>query len=374
MQHKRGSCGSVTALVCLMMLTPNRGPAQSLSTRTFELEEGGTVRVELGSGNIQITPWDQKAVRVNAVDSDDDLSISRNGNTIIVRSPSDGMVQVWVPRRISLDLQSGSGDIAIDGTVSGNLKGRTSGGEFTVHAFGGNVNLSTGGGGITCGDIKGKATIESAGGDLQLGSVGGDADLRTDGGDVDVKDVGSSVLARTSGGNVTIGRVNGDARLYTSGGDIEVGPVGGSTTLESSGGNIIVHGSGGRISASTSGGDLTLERIGGAFAGTTSAGNITADVDGRNGRCEGKLSSGGGNILLNISPSVNATITATVHGAFWGREDEDEPSISSDFPAATFRKHERSGDITATYRLNDGTGSITLDASMGSIIIRKGSR
>lgn len=365
---------SVTILAFLTTLSGARGDAQQIGRKSFDLEDGGTVKIVLGAGNIEITPWGRNTVKVNAVNDDDDLTVSKNGNTVLVRSWSDVDVQVSVPQRINLDLQCGSGDIQIDGSMSGSLKARTSGGEIGIRDFNGGVSVSTGGGGVMCGNIDGKVFVESAGGDLQMGNIKGDVDLETDGGDIEVKDVNKSITARTSGGSLLVGSVGGNVRLQTSGGDIEVGPVTGESTLESSGGNIIVHGGGGRIDASTSGGDLTLERVAGSFSGQTSAGNITASVIARGKRSDGKLSSGGGNILLEISPEASATIVATVHESGRWQDDEDESTITSDFPAVTYRKDSGNGEITATYRLNDGSGKITLDASMGSITIRKGAR
>ncbi len=368
----RGIHRSVSALVCLVTFVGIRGSAQQIISRTFDAEEGGTVKVVLGAGNIQITPWNNNTVRVNAVCDDEDISMSQNGNNVTVRSSSDVNVQLSVPVRINLDLQCGSGDIQIDGSLNGTVRGRTSGGEIDIRNCSGNVSMSTGGGGITCGDIKGKVSVQSSGGDLQLGDVAGDADLETDGGDVDVKNVEKSIIARTSGGNVSVGRVGGGARLSTSGGDIEVGPVADESTLESSGGNVIVHGSGGRVSATTSGGDVMLDHAEGSFYGSTSAGNITAIVNAHGKRSDGRLSSGGGNILLEISPDANATIVAKIHNTDRWQENADQSTITSDFPSASYRRDDRTGDITATYRLNGGAGSITLDASMGSITIRKG--
>jgi len=369
-----GSLRILMILTCLAAVAASGGTSFDISTKTVAAQPGGTLRVVLAAGNIQITPWDKNEVRVNSVSSDDDLSVSSSGNTVQIRCSSDLDIQVSVPKRFNLDVLSGSGDITIAGSVDGTFKGKTSGGEVTLRDFGGDINISTGGGGVTCGDVNGKAKIHSAGGDIHLGTVAGEAVLETDGGDVDVSDVGKSLDARTSGGNITAGKVGGRARLMTSGGNIEVGQISGDCDLESSGGNIAVHGAGGKVTATTSGGDLTLEQIQGAFDGSTSAGNIDATVvEGKSGgRCDGSLSSGGGNIALALPADVNTTITAKVHDADFSSDEDDRSEISSEFTADSYTKDERAGTIVAVYRLNKGTGSITLEASGGSISIVKG--
>lgn len=371
-----GSLRTLMIVTCLAAVAASGGTAFGISTKTVTAQPGGTLRVVIASGSIQITPWDRNEVRVNTASSDDDLSVSSSGNTVQIRSSSDLDLQVSVPKRFNLDVMSGSGDINISGSVEGTFKGKTSGGEVALRDFGGDININTGGGGVTCGDIYGKAKIHSAGGDIHLGKVSGEAVLETDGGDVDVSDVGKSIDARTSGGNITAGKVGGKARLMTSGGNIEVGPISGESDLESSGGNIAVHGAGGKVTATTSGGDLALEQIQGAFDGSTSAGNIDATVvGGKSGeRCDGSLSSGGGNISLALPEDVNTTITAKVHDLDFSSDEEDQSEISSEFKADSYTKDDRAGTIVAVYRLNKGTGSITLDASGGSISIVKGKR
>lgn len=361
-------------LTCVVTFAVAKSPSQEKQSRTLVAHPGGTLRVVLGAGSVRISPWDKSEVNVNATESDRDLTISQSGNTIQVQCSADVDVQLSVPRRFNLDVISGSGDIETTGAVEGTFKGKTSGGEVTLRDFEGDVTVATGGGGVSCGNVKGKVVVRSAGGDLHLGNIEGDVNLETDGGDVEIQNVGKSVAARTSGGNITTGKIGGNARLMTSGGNIEAGPIAGESTLESSGGNIIVHGAIGKMSASTSGGDLTLEQIHAAFEGSTSAGNIDAIVTGESsaGRCDGSLSSGGGNISLAIPPDANTTITARVHEVNFGADKNDQSGIASDFQAESFKKDEHSGEILAVYRLNKGTGAITLDASGGSITIRKG--
>ncbi|MGA9121554.1 MAG: hypothetical protein WB699_19465 [Bacteroidota bacterium] len=359
-------------IACVIGVTPAR--AQGLSAKSFSVTPDGTLKISLGAGNIHIATWEKGEVRINAVDNDNQLLMTQDGNTVVVKSSGDVDIQATIPSRFNIDLQCGSGDISIDGPLAGSLKGKTSGGGINLGNLSGTITMSTSGGEITGGNMRGKVSVVSAGGNLRLGNVEGDADLQTDGGDIDVKEVGKSVSASTSGGNVSVGKVGGSARLSTSGGDVEVGPVGGDCSLTSSGGNIIVHGCEAKASASTAGGDLTLENVAGSFSGSTAAGNIEATLlsSGNSKRTDGSLASGGGNIRLVVSPTISAVITARVHFTDRWQRDHDEEYITSDFPAESYHKDDQSGEIIATYRVNGGSGSITLDASMGSITIRKG--
>ena len=346
---------------------------QGITRRSFTVEQGGTLRIVLGAGNVHVSTWSNNEVRVNSIEDEDGVDVSKNGNTIVVRSSGDVDIDVSIPSRFNVDLQCGSGDIRIDGPLSGRVRGRTSGGEVTLGKLHGDISLSTSGGDIACDNIGGTVALQSAGGNLQLEDIDGDATLQTDGGNIDVKNVRKSITASTSGGNVSVGTVGGNARLSTSGGDLEVGSVSGDCELESSGGNILVHGCGGKVSATTEGGDVTLDRVAGAFDGSTSAGNINVQMmsAGKAKRGTSRLTNDEGNITLEIPADVSATIVARIRFHDRWQNVEDGASITSDFPTATFHKDEASGEIIETFRLNDGTGKITLDASMGSITIHK---
>jgi hypothetical protein len=363
---------AATVVLALLMIPPCSMFAQGQGERLFNVEPGGTLRLALASGNVHLSSWDKKQVSVKALGDDQTFEMEQNGNTVAVTSSGDVDIRAIVPERFNISLTCGSGDIAIDGPLEGTIKGKTNGGEITLGTLSGTITITTSGGEITGGNMQGNVTLTSSGGNLQAGNIDGEISLRTDGGDITVKDVASSITGNTSGGNIAAGKVGGNVRLATSGGDIAVGPVAGECTVSSSGGNIVVHGCGGKVTASTAGGDLALENLRGGFSGATSAGTINAQVvvSGGSERRDGTLKNGGGDIVIDLPPEVSATIKAHVRLSHGWHLDHNEQRISSDYPSETYHRDERTGEIDATYRLNGGNGTITLESSGGSITIR----
>ncbi|HTY59694.1 MAG TPA: DUF4097 family beta strand repeat-containing protein, partial [Bacteroidota bacterium] len=204
---------------------PSREPGER--TKSFTVGKGGTLDVTLQGGNVTITPWEKDEVRVVITDVDDDedsgISMSQSGTTVSVGnrggSSDDVTLTVNVPSRFDVRLQLASGDIEINGPLTGKLKGMTGGGNIRLGNLGGTIDMRTSGGEITCGDIGGDLDLNTSGGDISMGAVTGNASVTTSGGDITIANVGKKIRASTSGGNISVGDVGGEATVSTSGGD-----------------------------------------------------------------------------------------------------------------------------------------------------------
>ena len=218
-----GTFRSYGLLVPLLGLTIAYAYGQGLTTKSFTVEQGGTLRMILGTGNVHVSTWSNNEVRVNSIEDEEGVEFAKNGNTVVVRSSGDVDINVSIPSRFNVDLQCGSGDIRIDGPLSGKVKGSTSGGEVSLGKLRGDISLSTSGGGIACDNIGGTIALQSAGGDLQLEDIDGDASLQTDGGNIDVKNVKKSITASTSERSAV--RTSGKEPIGTSTATLPLGMV-----------------------------------------------------------------------------------------------------------------------------------------------------
>jgi len=111
-----------------------------------------------------------------------------------------------VPPRTALDLNSGGGNMQVNGIQSAVM----------LNSAGGDVSLSSSGG---------AATVDSGGGNLNLSRLGGILKFTTSGGDVDSSDLTSpNVTTDAGGGNValTFTRPPANVSITSSGGDVTI--------------------------------------------------------------------------------------------------------------------------------------------------------
>jgi DUF4097 and DUF4098 domain-containing protein YvlB len=370
----------------VVMLCAGLAPAQEREsgyghkTSHFEVTKGGRLVVSVDGGDVRITPTEKNQVTVDVTGGDDDeledLRMSASGNTVRVQNTSDcGSCDlryvISIPNRFDVDITTSAGNITIEGSLSGKIMGRTSAGNIRLGNTEGTVDMTTSGGNIKTGNVKGDLSVSTSGGDIVLGAIDGDADAGTSGGDIRIERVGKILRAKTSGGDVRIGDVGGEADVSTAGGTIVVGKVGGKASLKTAGGDIDIASANGSVNAKTAGGNLRLDEIRGSIIAKTAGGDIEATMY-PSGTGKSKLSTAAGEVRLYIPENAKATIDARIRvtGRVGGDED-DEYRIYSDFKAATEGKSEEDDDIRASYRINGGGESITLETTNADIMIRK---
>jgi DUF4097 and DUF4098 domain-containing protein YvlB len=369
----------IAAVILSLVLFSNgfAGPEQDKgTTKTFSVGKGGRIEVTINAGSIKISgsERDEVSIKIGGADAEDlaRVEITQDGNTIRVRDRSTGSSDMWVsaavPSRFDVNLKTAGGDLQLEGPLSGDLRGSTSGGDIHLGTLGGKLKMSTSGGDIKAGDFDGDLSLNTSGGDITTGNITGEGDIATSGGEIRIENVGKALKATTSGGEIKTGNVGGDVKLSTAGGDVQVGEVKGNARLSTAGGNIELRGANGAVSAKTAGGNLALKAITGSVEGSTAGGDIDTWLnpvkDGPS-----TLSTAGGNIRLQLPESAQCTINARI------RLDERHSSIEqydirSDFKIENLQKDSR--EIRGTVNLNGGGRVITLETVMGNIDIRKG--
>jgi DUF4097 and DUF4098 domain-containing protein YvlB len=171
----------VSAFLCLAFTAT--ASAQEFK-KSYNLGEGGRIRITNVSGDIYITGSNVESVIVTGTkegrDRDsvevEDLS---SGNTVEVRvryfecrrCNASVRFDVQVPRSMKVELDRVS-------TASGNIE---------VSGVKGNINVKTASGDVTVKDSSGSITASSASGNVRVDNVAGEVSARTASGDVDAE-------------------------------------------------------------------------------------------------------------------------------------------------------------------------------------------
>ncbi|GAB5519756.1 MAG: hypothetical protein RhofKO_20070 [Rhodothermales bacterium] len=412
---------SLTFSVLALLLTTGcvfaqDGSREPLIHNVHEIDAtaGGSIEMDEIIGDVEITTHGRNQVVLEEMIYVNDradrdakeraeeylIGIEERGNRIRIRGDRPngnwnnwrrGGPDVWVryvlvvPERFDVDVSTSGGDISITG-LSGEVDFSTSGGDLDLKDVEGSVDLSTSGGDITLSNVKGEldastsggdieaddissgASLSTSGGDIEVAGVGGDLDASTSGGDLDLEDILGDVDASTSGGDVRLIGISGSVDASTSGGTIQLRDIGGMADVSTNGGDIEGDDLRGGIDARTNAGDIDLAGVGGDVRASTSVGNISLEMmPNFEGNVDIELDVHHGDIELMWPSSKGARIDAVAEKM--GRYDDDDNAIRSDFDMTTDRSDRRATHRTAT--LGDGSSRVKLEASGGTIRIRK---
>lgn len=355
---------------------------RGVRSKSFAVEKGGRLDVNVRSGDITITPWNKNEVFVSAdgIDPDDldRLIMTQSGNSVRVEFRPRSRMWNWnggahftisVPSEFNVNMKTSGGNLEVTGALNGRIEGSTSGGEIILADVTGTVDMGTSGGDIKVGNIKGNVKLRTSGGNIELRRVDGETSVSTSGGNIRVESVGKRLDASTSGGDIEVGDVGGEARLSTSGGDVKVGKVSGDARLSTAGGDVELRGASGTVIAKTAGGDIRLENITGSIEAKTAGGDIRAELI-PSGKGPSELKTAGGDIRLSVPENARATIEAVIRvEGRWSRRKNYE--VRSDFKADRYETSEDDEEIRAVYTLNGGGEKIYLETVNSNIEIRK---
>jgi hypothetical protein len=200
--------------------------------QSIAVEPGGTLRVRLDVGSVQVESDDEDQVRVEASYSGAmEFELTRDGNDVELDGRSEGFwgflgsqrvrVRVRIPERYSVEVETRGGSIDLE-EIGGRVTARSSGGPIQLDGATGSVDLETSGGSIEAYEVEGEVKARTSGGRITVSEARGPIDVETQGGGLRIHDVRGPVRGRTSGGSISVrfeGRPEGE--LETSGGGIE---------------------------------------------------------------------------------------------------------------------------------------------------------
>jgi DUF4097 and DUF4098 domain-containing protein YvlB len=223
-----------------------------------ELHHGGAqqVRIELGAGQIELSPSTDDSTHVFLDTRQDDegarqlvrdTRLAVLGDEIVVDVPRDSYrrtPELWLrieaPAGLDVRIETGSADITAD-TELGQARIATGSGDIELTRVTGRLDVKAGSGDVEVDDAVGAVAISTGSGDVEIRSAGSAVAVSTGSGDVQIGEVGGPMRAKVGSGDITIEKVR-DHSVATSGsGDVRVEAAHGpSVIVESASGDVHV--------------------------------------------------------------------------------------------------------------------------------------
>ena len=263
------------AIVMFFTLLSCNGFAQYKTptiTKTFDMEQPGTLNSSSSGGGITVSTHDHAKVEVhvfvrkrgtvlspNDPDVDDvleyyDLVMEKSGTEITATAKRKSWNKPWnntgiyfniiVPQEMSCNVSSSGGGLKISG-VTGTHNFSSSGGSVKLENTGGTTKAKSSGGSVSAYKHKGDIKLSSSGGGVRLNKAKGSVYAQSSGGSVKLEDVIGDVEASSSGGGVYVTGEAPFVKATSSGGPVRVNITGLSKEmyLKSSGGGVhaIIH-------------------------------------------------------------------------------------------------------------------------------------
>lgn len=290
----------------------------------FDLNKDGSVEVKNVSGDIRISSWEQDSVKLIArkvagnqkdletikieIDSSKNklkIKTRINNGPRLFRWTSNLTVhyEIFIPRETSVEIDSVSGDVRVNG-VGGSFNGDVISGDVEVNGVKGPVDIDSKSGNIEIAGAENGVECDTVSGNMSLTDISGKADLETVSGSIRINRLKGSVNAETVSGNIILLGIEDAQRVKTESvsGDVTFkGKVTdyGKYELSAHSGDIrieVPEGSGFRVEAETFSGEINIE-----FDIRMSGKMNTRKIIGRvgDGSCEFELSTFSGDIVIN---------------------------------------------------------------------------
>jgi len=218
-------------------------------TKTFDMDQPGTLITISSGGGIQVESHDQKKVEVqiyirkngkilhpespqiDEVLEGYDLEVEKNGSVITATAKRKSSGRIWnntgiyfsvlVPREMSCSVLSHGGSVKVKGVT-------------------GTHEITSAGGGVKIENLSGSTEARSSGGSVKAQNLSGDTHLTSRGGSVSLEKARGNVFARSSGGSVHLLDIQGDVDAESSGGGVRIDGEAGLVRAKSHGGSVHV--------------------------------------------------------------------------------------------------------------------------------------
>ncbi len=235
-------------------------------TKSFDLNQPGTLRAKSSGGGVEVKTHDQQTVVIQAF-------IRKNGNLLPPSDPSvneilkdfnldfeknGSVITAIVERKVNFNSWKNAGislTILVPGEMSCDVS--SSGGGLEISGVTGTHDFSSSGGGVQLENITGATKARSSGGGVKATNLNGDIDLSSSGGGVKIEDSHGNISASSSGGGVQLTNIQGDM--------VEAGSSGGGVSFTGEAGYLKARSSGGPVHVNISklSKELYLESSGG---------------------------------------------------------------------------------------------------------------
>ena len=123
-------------------------------SKTFNIEQGGSLELNVSFGGITIVPWNKSEINITAfgMEKEDEkaLEIEVIGDKKVKvdcnpkwGGSEDMHFDIKVPKKFNVNLNTKAGDITIRGKLEGDVNAKSYGGEITVGDITGNFTANT---------------------------------------------------------------------------------------------------------------------------------------------------------------------------------------------------------------------------------------
>ncbi len=184
----------VLAWPALALLFPTTGLSGQKLDETRDMAADGLVLVENLAGSVEITVWDKAKIEIKGELGDDveevEISASDSGIQIRVqnfhkrRNIDDTDLYLRVPLAASIEVETVSADIEINGSAGESIVLNTVSGDTEVQASPRRLEIQSVSGDIEFEGSASRSSVESVSGDITLAGVDGEIEISTVSGDV----------------------------------------------------------------------------------------------------------------------------------------------------------------------------------------------
>jgi DUF4097 and DUF4098 domain-containing protein YvlB len=218
------------------------------------------IRIEIGSGLVEIHPTDSEQTRMDMdVDGSEPETVRFevvNGELIVegpknVRRGPEIRIRIQTPTVLTARIQTGSGDIIATTAlgesrlstgsgeiqldrVEGTLGASTGSGDIGVQYAGGAVRAKTGSGSIDIAEAVDHLGLSTGSGNVRVGDAAGPTTVKVGSGDITIERIRDHSIATSGSGDVRVEFADGPSfRAETARGDVQIGvPDGVPTYLD----------------------------------------------------------------------------------------------------------------------------------------------
>jgi DUF4097 and DUF4098 domain-containing protein YvlB len=178
----------------LFLLFPLTGLSGQNLDETRDLAADGHVRVENLAGRVEMTVWDKTKIEIKGELGDDveEVQISATGNGIQIRVKNKRNVRnidgtdlyLRVPLAASIEVETVSADIDMDGSAGESIVLNTVSGDVDAQASPQRLEIQTVSGEVEFVGSIFRSSVETVSGDISLSGVHGEIEISTVSGDV----------------------------------------------------------------------------------------------------------------------------------------------------------------------------------------------
>ena len=221
-------------IILLFLNISSLYPAQlpDETSSTFPAKKAVEMSITSGDCIIKAGATDKITVDLEAKVEPPDAfkpEIFERGERLIIKERWSGSSRgtvVWtitVPAKTDIEVESASGDIALEG-ITAAIEISAASGDVTVEKCQGDAEIETASGDITLTDCEGDFEVSAASGNINGSKIKGVIELTSASGDIDLKDSQGTFEVETASGDIQTARLEllAESEFSTASGEIEL--------------------------------------------------------------------------------------------------------------------------------------------------------